>query len=186
MLLIGDVVAFEPERAEPHGTRHRRFVDAGPSGVVGEVPSLADVDALDLCHVPTACRRPRDDGQSPSACASFPLAEPERLRKLGRRRIASVKGILGRLFGGGSGGADDAKPGDAVEYNGFRVRPAPYSNGGQFQTAGVIEKDFPDGVKTHRFIRAETHASKDDAAAFAISKGKQIIDERGDKIFETK
>ena len=41
-------------------------------------------------------------------------------------------------------------------------------------------------MKTHRFIRAETHASKDDAAAFAISKGKQIIDERGDKIFEAK
>jgi hypothetical protein len=97
-----------------------------------------------------------------------------------------VKGILGRLFGGGGGNEGEAKPGDAVEYNGFRIRPAPYSNAGQYQTAGVIEKDFPDGMKTHRFIRAETHASKDDAAAFAISKGKQIIDERGDKIFEAR
>jgi hypothetical protein len=73
-----------------------------------------------------------------------------------------------------------------VEYNGFRIRPAPYPSGGQYQTAGVIEKDFPDGAKEHRFIRAETHGSKDEAAAFAIAKGRQIIDERGDKIFETK
>lgn len=94
-----------------------------------------------------------------------------------------MKGILGRLFGSGSGGGE-AKPGEAVEYNGFRIRPAPYQNGGQYQTAGVIEKDFPDGTKEHRFIRAETHGSKDDAAAFAISKGRQIIDERGDKIFD--
>ncbi len=98
-------------------------------------------------------------------------------------------GILGRLFGSGAKSGEnsgEAKPGDAVEYNGFRIRPAPYKNGGQYQTAGVIEKDFPDGLKEHRFVRAETHAGKDDAAAFAIAKGQQIIDERGDKIFEKK
>ena len=120
--------------------------------------------------------------------ASLPsLAEPRRPRKLGSAewKGREVKGILGRLFGGGGGGSE-AKPGDAVEYNGFRIRPAPYQSGGQYQTAGVIEKDFPDGTKEHRFIRAETHASKDDAAAFAISKGQQIIDERGDKIFDAR
>ena len=98
-----------------------------------------------------------------------------------------MKGILGRLFGGGGGrGPGEATPGEAVEYNGFRIRPAPYQNGGQYQTAGTIEKDFPDGTREHRFIRAETHASKDEAATFAIAKGRQIIDERGDKIFEAK
>ncbi len=74
-------------------------------------------------------------------------------------------------------------PAEAVEYKGYRIRPAPYPSKGQFQTAGVIEKDFEAGMKEHRFIRAETHASKDDAAAFAIAKGKQIIDEQGDRIF---
>ena len=91
-------------------------------------------------------------------------------------------GLFGKLFGGSGGGGE--KPADAVEYNGFRIRPAPYSNAGQFQTAGVIEKDFPDGVKEHRFVRAETHSSRDEAVSFAITKGQQIIDERGDKIFE--
>ena len=41
-------------------------------------------------------------------------------------------------------------------------------------------------MKEHRFIRAETHGSKDEAVAFAISKGQQIIDERGDKIFDAR
>jgi hypothetical protein len=38
-------------------------------------------------------------------------------------------------------------------------------------------------VKEHRFIRADTHQSKEDAVAFAISKAKQIIDLQGDRIF---
>jgi hypothetical protein len=90
-------------------------------------------------------------------------------------------GILKRLFGGGGGGA----PRDSVEYNGYRIRPDPYAEGGQYQTAGVIEKDFPGGAKAHRFVRAERHASADEAASFAVTKGKQIIDERGDKVFDS-
>jgi hypothetical protein len=70
-----------------------------------------------------------------------------------------------------------------VDYKGFRIRPAPFAEGGQYQTAGVIEKDFPDGTKTHRFIRADKHSGKDDAVAFSVSKAQQIIDEQGDRLF---
>ncbi len=94
-----------------------------------------------------------------------------------------MKGILGKIFGSGGGAAEEAA-GEAVEYKGFRIRPAPYRAEGQFQTAGVIEKDFPEGMKEHRFVRAEKHASKDDAASFSVTKGQQIIDERGDRIFD--
>jgi len=85
----------------------------------------------------------------------------------------------------GAGGREDASEaaGEAVEYKGFRIRPAPYPSKGQYQTAGIIEKDSEGGVKEHRFVRAETHPSKDDAVAFAIVKGKQIIDEQGEHIF---
>ncbi|MET0530309.1 MAG: HlyU family transcriptional regulator [Microvirga sp.] len=93
------------------------------------------------------------------------------------------KGLWARL-GGTVDNASSSEPlAEAVEYKGFRIRPAPYPAKGQFQTAGVIEKDFEAGMKEHRFVRAETHASKDDAATFAIAKGKQIIDEQGDRVF---
>jgi hypothetical protein len=96
--------------------------------------------------------------------------------------FARLKAALGRLAGGAGGAAAEAAL-PAVEYKGYRIRPAPYLNNGQYQTAGVIQKDAADGVKEHRFIRAETHPSKDDAAAFAITKAKQIIDQQGDRVF---
>ena len=95
--------------------------------------------------------------------------------------FAKIKAAFARLAGGGGGAAEEAMP--AVDYKGYRIRPTPYLNGGQYQTAGVIQKDTADGVKEHRFVRAETHPSKDDAAAFAVTKGKQIIDQQGDRAF---
>jgi hypothetical protein len=103
--------------------------------------------------------------------------------------MMSMFNALWRRLGGKPKDAEaadesEAAPGPAVEYKSFRIRPAPYPARGQFQTAGVIEKDFPEGTKEYRFIRAETHASRDDAAAFALAKGRQIIDEQGERIFD--
>ena len=92
-----------------------------------------------------------------------------------------MKGLLQRLFGGGK--AAESAPA-AEEYKGFRIRPMPFRAEGQFQTAGVIEKDTGGAVREHRFIRAERHASADEAAAFALTKGRQIIDEQGDRVFD--
>ena len=95
-----------------------------------------------------------------------------------------LSGFLRRLTGGGD--TDDTVPGargPAVEYEGYAIHAIPRRQGAQWLTAGLIAKEFPDGVKEHHFIRAETHASQDDAKAFAIVKAKQIIDERGDKLF---
>ena len=97
-----------------------------------------------------------------------------------------MAGFFSRLFGGGKREESSTveAPGDAVEYKGFHIRPAPFRAEGQFQTAGLIEKDFPDGRKEYRFIRAEKHASADQASEFAVSKGRQIIDEQGDRVFD--
>lgn len=97
--------------------------------------------------------------------------------------LSNLKTVLSRLFGA-RGEAESREPsGPPVEYRGYRIRPAPYRTEGRYQTAGVIEKDSPEGVKEHRFVRAETHESKEDAIAFSIFKGKQIIDERGERVF---
>ena len=48
-----------------------------------------------------------------------------------------------------------------------------------------MTKSFEDGeIKEHHFIRAETHGNKADAEAFSVIKGKQIVDEFGDRMFE--
>ena len=95
----------------------------------------------------------------------------------------ALKSILSRLFGSGTVGGEKAPEVEPTEYKGFRITPTPYPSKGQFQTSGLIEKDAESGRKEHRFVRAETHATFEDAASFAISKGKQIIDEQGDRMF---
>jgi hypothetical protein len=89
------------------------------------------------------------------------------------------------LFGGRSGRAESAKVADPVEYKGFMIRAAPYKNdGGQYQTAGVIEREIGGVRKEHRFIRADAYASYDDAVNFTLNKARQIVDLQGDRIFD--
>lgn len=90
---------------------------------------------------------------------------------------------LGGLFGGGSGGEPPTAEEEAVEYRDFRIVPQPMRQGGQFLTAGTITKDFPDGRKEHRFVRADTHASEEDARRFMVQKAQRLIDEVGDRLF---
>ena len=97
--------------------------------------------------------------------------------------FARLKAMFAGLGGGRGGDDSDGPPAEAVDYNGYRIRPAPYRTNGVYQTAGIIEKDGPEGTRQHRFVRADTHPSRDDAIAFAISKAKQIIDLQGDRIF---
>jgi len=92
-------------------------------------------------------------------------------------------GLLSKLFGGGGGDTAPAKEGEAVEYNGYRIHPAARSQNGQWLTAGVIRKQIGDEVKEHHFVRADTHASAEAANDFAVVKGRQIIDEQGERLF---
>lgn len=79
--------------------------------------------------------------------------------------------------------AATAKASDPVEYKGYVIRAAPYKNNGAYQTAGTIERVI-DGVRReHRFIRADTYASYDDAVNFTLNKARQIIDLQGERMF---
>ena len=91
------------------------------------------------------------------------------------------------LFGGGEGKSAESgapKTAKSVEHNGFRIEAQPYSESGQFQLAGTISKEI-DGVrKEHRYVRADRFTSIEDAAEYAILKGRQIIDQQGERIFD--
>ena len=99
--------------------------------------------------------------------------------------FAKLKATLARLAGGAGGGPSNEPPAAAVEYKGYRITPTPYKNNGQYQTAGTIAKDTPEGVREHKFVRADSHPGREDAISFTISKAKQIIDLQGDRIFNS-
>jgi len=90
--------------------------------------------------------------------------------------------FLSALFGGRDSSKTE-KQSEPVEYRGFLIRAAPFKNEGQFQTAGVIEREIGGVKKEHRFIRADAFASYDDAASFALGKARQMIDLQGERIF---
>ncbi len=70
----------------------------------------------------------------------------------------------------------------AVEYNGFSISPCPRNVGGGWSTEAVIRKQIDGEVKQHKFIRADTSASKEAAISLIISKAKTLIDQQGDGI----
>jgi hypothetical protein len=84
------------------------------------------------------------------------------------------------LFGGTAATEPAVAP---TEYKGFLIRPAPYRDGDQYQTAGTIEKEIGGVLKEHRFIRADRHASHEAAVSFTLDKAKQIVDLQGERIF---
>lgn len=94
----------------------------------------------------------------------------------------AIAGWLRRLVGGGTRQESER---EAVAYGEYTITPTPMAQGGQYVTAGIIRKRTADGVLEHRFVRADTHATAEAAAEFAVRKGRQIIDQLGDRIFES-
>ena len=88
-----------------------------------------------------------------------------------------------KLFSSSSPAEAPAKATATAEHKGFVIEAMPYKEQGQWQLAGVISKDVNGERKEHRFVRADRFSDKDEAAQLALSKGRQIIDEQGDKVF---
>lgn len=94
--------------------------------------------------------------------------------------FSKLKAAFGRLAA-----PAEAPAIETIEYKDYRIYPAPYrNNNGAYQTAGTVEKNTPDGVKKHEFVRADTYDNRDDAVSFTISKAKQMIDQLGDRMFK--
>jgi hypothetical protein len=88
--------------------------------------------------------------------------------------------FLKSIFGGGSG---RAKPGKQLEHKGFVIEAQPYLEGGQYQLAGLISKEIGGVRKEQRFVRADRFQSQEEAAERALDKGRQLVDEQGDRLF---
>ena len=92
--------------------------------------------------------------------------------------------FLKSLFGGGKSGAAkiDAPLGEE-SYKGFLIKAISMPVGSEFQLSGTIEKDIGGELKTYRFVRADRLSNRDEAATVSINKGRQLVDEQGDKLF---
>ncbi|HEY0919261.1 HlyU family transcriptional regulator [Devosia sp.] len=90
-----------------------------------------------------------------------------------------------KLFGSGG---DDPTVGTGAgapeeQYKGYTIRASLLPAGREYQLSGTIEKEVGGVVKRHDFVRADRFASKEDAHNFTLAKGRQIIDEQGDALF---
>jgi hypothetical protein len=69
-------------------------------------------------------------------------------------------------------------------YEGFEIRAAPVNEPGGWRVSGVISKTIEGEEKTHRFVRADTCSDAESAASMTLRKARQLIDERGDRLFD--
>lgn len=92
--------------------------------------------------------------------------------------------FLKSLFGGRKA-ADDkpAGPLKSVEHDGFTIHATPYLDGGQYQLCGVVEKEIGGTLRSHRFVRADRFPGAEEAADFTLVKGRQLIDQQGERLF---
>lgn len=74
----------------------------------------------------------------------------------------------------------------AEAYEGYFIHPLPQKVEAQWRLSGMIVKaaEGEDGVEMEgQFIRADLFPSLEEAETFTLRKGRQIIDERGDRLF---
>ncbi|MEP1443135.1 MAG: HlyU family transcriptional regulator [Hyphomicrobiales bacterium] len=91
--------------------------------------------------------------------------------------------FLKKLFGGGESVPKPGKPSVSIDYNGYKITPAPMKDGSQFRLAGTIAKEIDGVEKSHMLIRADTYPSKESAEEATLAKARRVIDEQGDMIF---
>ena len=89
------------------------------------------------------------------------------------------------LFGGGGSSAPkEPESGDSESYKGFTITGKFMPVGSEYQLAGVIEREIDGETKVYEFVRADRFSSRDDVQSFALAKGRQIIDEQGNTLFQ--
>lgn len=92
--------------------------------------------------------------------------------------------FLKKLFGGNRGDNGSAAEVEPVEYKGFQIYAEPIQEGSVFRVAARIEKDIDGTLKTQRLVRADTMSGEGVTAEISVTKAKQVIDERGDALFD--
>ncbi len=95
--------------------------------------------------------------------------------------------FLKNLFGGAAAtgkAAGENAVGGEESYKGYVIKALLMQvGGGEYQLAGLIEKELGGETQSYKFVRADRMSSRDDVVALALAKGRQIVDEQGDGVF---
>ena len=93
--------------------------------------------------------------------------------------------FLKKLFGGGASDDGGSAPkADPVHYEGYLIFPEPIKEGAVYRIAARIEKEIDGEVKSQSLVRADTVNAIEAANDMSVNKAKQVINERGDKLFD--
>ncbi|MGF1562833.1 MAG: HlyU family transcriptional regulator [Geminicoccaceae bacterium] len=94
--------------------------------------------------------------------------------------------LFGGLFGGGEPAGASASDGSTEHYQGLNITARPQAESGQWRVGGVIWRGEGEQRQEVTFVRADLFPSRDEADRFSIEKGRKIINERGERVFEHK
>ena len=89
--------------------------------------------------------------------------------------------FIKRIFGSQP---DKSKAMPSTYYNDFEIRPEPVHDSNGWRVSGTISKEVDGTLKEHAFVRADCCANQESAVALTLSKARQFIDERGERIFD--
>ncbi len=92
--------------------------------------------------------------------------------------------FLKKLFGLGQSAPKAAEPPQTEEHKGYTIAATPMAVGHEFQVCGVITREIDGVLREHRFVRVDRLSSKDEATTLIFFKGRQIIDQNGDRMFQ--
>ena len=93
--------------------------------------------------------------------------------------------FFSRLFGGGAAASSEPTVMAEEDYQGHHIAATPMKEGDQWRLCATVSKEIDGETRTHDVIRADLFASADDAARYAVTKAKQVIDEQGDGIYRS-
>ena len=89
--------------------------------------------------------------------------------------------LFRKLFGGGR-----EKEAPTAEHEGFHITATPIREGDTYRVCAVIEKDVEGETLRHELVRADTMQGLEAAQEASLRKAKQVIDEQGERIFESR
>jgi len=93
------------------------------------------------------------------------------------------KKFLGLNLSGDDVKSDEPKLLGEDDYKGFIISAFEMKSGSEFQLFGTIEKEIDGEMKKQSFIRSDRLSSLQEAHNFTLKKGRQIIDEQGEELF---